>query len=75
MPSRSPGKKVTSRTHILIENLSLDFLDLSTMKVRPVLRSNRPAMLGLAISPDGRWLLYSQLDAFDADLILVENFR
>jgi eukaryotic-like serine/threonine-protein kinase len=50
-------------------------LDLSTMKVGPVLRTNRPAMLGLAISPDGRWLLYSQMDAFDADLILVENFH
>ena len=68
-------EKVTSGTHQFLENLSLNFLDHSTLKVRPVLRTNRPAMLGLAISPDGRWLLYSQMDAFDADLILVENFR
>jgi len=56
-------------------SLSLDFLDLSTQRVRRLLRTNRPASLGLTISPDGRWLLYSQTDAFDADLILVENFR
>jgi sugar lactone lactonase YvrE len=30
---------------------------------------------GLAISPDGRWLLYAQIDAFDSDIVLVENFR
>jgi len=30
---------------------------------------------GLALSPDGRWLLYSQLDRSGADILLVENFR
>ena len=30
---------------------------------------------GFAISPDGRWLLYSSLESSDADLILVDNFR
>jgi Tol biopolymer transport system component/tRNA A-37 threonylcarbamoyl transferase component Bud32 len=29
----------------------------------------------LAMSPDGRWLLYAQNDAFDSDIVLVENFR
>jgi Tol biopolymer transport system component/tRNA A-37 threonylcarbamoyl transferase component Bud32 len=56
-------------------NHSLDYLDLSTRKVRRLLRTNRPAGLGLTVSPDGRWLLYSQTDAFDADLILVDGFR
>jgi hypothetical protein len=68
-------ERVTSNTHMTLESLALDFLDLSTLKTRPVLRTGRPASLGLAISPDGRWLLYSQTDAFDADLILVENFH
>ena len=30
---------------------------------------------GLALSPDGRWLLYAQMDRAGADLMLVENFR
>jgi hypothetical protein len=30
---------------------------------------------GLALAPDGRSLLYSQQDAFGADLILVDSFR
>jgi len=30
---------------------------------------------GMAVSPDGKWILYSQLDRVDSDLMLVENFR
>jgi Tol biopolymer transport system component len=30
---------------------------------------------GFAISPDGRWLLYTSLENTDADLMLVDNFR
>jgi hypothetical protein len=30
---------------------------------------------GFAVSPDGRWLLYSSLENTDADLMLVDHFR
>jgi Tol biopolymer transport system component len=30
---------------------------------------------GFAVSPDGRWLLYSSLESTDGDLMLVDNFR
>ena len=30
---------------------------------------------GLAISPDTKTILYTQLDALNNDIILVENFR
>jgi hypothetical protein len=30
---------------------------------------------GFAISPDGRWLLYTSLESTEADLMLVEHFR
>jgi Tol biopolymer transport system component len=56
-------------------NPDIAFLDLSTRKVTQVLKPNRPASLGLTISPDGRWLLYSQTDVLDADLIVVDDFR
>jgi len=52
----------------------LEFLDLSSGRVTPLLRTVRED-LGLTISPDGRWLLYAQSEVFGSDLILVENFR
>jgi hypothetical protein len=32
-------------------------------------------LLGLAVSPDGRSVLYWQVDESDNDIMLVENFR
>ena len=31
--------------------------------------------LRLAVPPDGRYLLWSQIDAVGSDLMLLENFR
>jgi Tol biopolymer transport system component len=54
---------------------SLEYLDFTKGKIGLSLRRIRGLSLGLALSPDGRSLLYSQTDAAGADLILVENFR
>ena len=35
----------------------------------------KTAYLGLALSPDGRYLLYSQIDQQGSDLMLVDQFR
>jgi hypothetical protein len=31
--------------------------------------------VSLAVSPDGRWLLYVQADRADSEIMLVEKFR
>jgi Tol biopolymer transport system component len=53
---------------------SIQFVSFSTGQSRPVVVSERPFIyLALSVSPDGRWLLYSQSES-DSDLMLVENF-
>jgi Tol biopolymer transport system component/DNA-binding winged helix-turn-helix (wHTH) protein len=54
---------------------SIRFLHLGTGKVTVVNRGSPGASTFLSISPDERYLLYSQLDQRGSDLMLVENFR
>lgn len=41
----------------------------TVLEGRPV-----PDEAGIAISPDGKWLLYTQEDSSDSDIVLVENY-
>jgi len=53
----------------------LCLLEFGSGKVRKLLRAP-PKMGGdVAISPDGRMVLYTQADEAGGDLMLVENFR
>ena len=58
---------------------SIRFLDFQTNKIRGIASFERPLALadGLAFSPDGRWILYTNIraDQGGAELRLVENFR
>ena len=54
---------------------SIQFLSFVTGKVKTVAPMSAPAFSGLSVSPDGRTLLFSQLDNVVSDLMLVENFR
>ena len=54
---------------------SINLLSFATGKIRPVATTGRPAMHGLTVSPDSRWILYTQLDHDVSELMLVENFR
>ncbi len=62
---------------------SIQFLNLRTNQIKRITSFERPVGAagdmadgnGLAISPDGRWILYSKADRADAELRIVENFR
>ena len=54
---------------------SIAYLDFATGKVTTLHTLTKPADLGLAVSPDGRYLLFAQQDFSGSDLMLVENFR
>jgi len=54
---------------------SIQFLSFATGKVKTVAPISRPLLEGLCVSPDGRSLLFSQVDEAVSDLMLVENFR
>jgi hypothetical protein len=56
--------------------LTLNYFDFSTRKVRPIFKiGGGGAFFGLSVSPDGRSILYSQLDDYRSDIMLVENFH
>jgi Tol biopolymer transport system component len=57
---------------------AIKLFDPATRRVRRVAVLDPPPLLrrsSLAISPDGRWLLYVEDGRDETDLVLVENFR
>ena len=56
----------------------LRFFDFGTSRVSHVVDLDEKPIEhepGIAISPDGSWLLYTQVDSRSGDLMLVENFH
>ena len=54
---------------------SLNFRDFASNRDRRVLSfDKRPFNSGLAISPDGRWCLYAQVDRSESEIMLIDNF-
>ncbi|HSE37763.1 MAG TPA: protein kinase, partial [Blastocatellia bacterium] len=59
---------------------AIEFFDFTTGGVTEVAALSKPFRPwtnpeGLSVSPDGRWILYTQEDRADMDIMLVENFR
>jgi len=56
----------------------IELFSLATGKVTQVATLDKPLSRwdpGLIISPDGRWLLFAQMDQSGSDIMLVQNFR
>jgi len=63
-----PGPEAGGRTPI-------QFYSFAGGSVKTVATTDAPTGMGLAASPDGRSVLYTQMDQSGSDLMLVENFR
>ena len=54
---------------------SIQFLRFATGAVEPIHDFERLPMGPLSVAPDGRSILFGQMEPMEADLMLVENFR
>ena len=57
---------------------TVQFLSFATGRMTPLaVFDKEPMQYGsaIAVSPDGHWLLYTQIDEGGSDLMLVDNFR
>ena len=57
---------------------AIEFFNFATRQVKRVAEIEKEVQMwsqGFAASPDGRWILYRQIDEREGDIMLVENFR
>ena len=55
--------------------LPVQFFDLAARTAKPLFTPEKTTTGGLSVSPGRRWILYTQIDRQESDLLLVENFR
>jgi hypothetical protein len=54
---------------------SLRPFDFTTKQIRDFFEIQKDFSFGRSVSPDGRWVLYSQLDEVNSDIMLVDHLR
>jgi Tol biopolymer transport system component len=56
---------------------SIQYFDFVSRQVRQIFNLEKEYVVGLAVSPDGRWILYTQPTGTEgnSDIMLVEHFR
>jgi len=54
---------------------TIKFFDFATGKVTSICTADKPYGFGLAVSPDGSSILYSQREVAESGIMLVKNFR
>ena len=53
---------------------AVQFFDFASKKTSQVFTIKKSLLVGLSVSPDGRWILYSDLGVATSDIMLIENF-
>jgi hypothetical protein len=48
---------------------------LATKKIQEIFEAPKNFSSGLSVSPDGQWILYSQTDEDNTDIMLVDHFQ
>jgi dipeptidyl aminopeptidase/acylaminoacyl peptidase len=74
-PPSSPLGHIPNLSPFTRPESTIDFLNFATGKVSRVVTVNRYAGNGMDVSPDGRTLMFGQMDTLTEDLMLVENFK
>jgi hypothetical protein len=55
---------------------AIEFFSFATGQVTRIVALEKSSGVGLTISPDGRWMLYTQTDQqIGSDIMLMEDFR
>jgi Tol biopolymer transport system component len=54
---------------------SIRYFDLASKQTRQIFEADKNLDYGLSVSPDGRWILYSQESDVNSDIMLVDHFR
>ena len=52
---------------------TLSYFDFATRRVRPILTVEKGAFFGLSVSPDQRYLLFTQMEDLHSDIMVVDN--
>ena len=53
----------------------LRYFDFASKQIRPIFEVDKDFDSGLSVSPDGRWILYSQTGDTSGDIMLVDHFQ
>jgi Tol biopolymer transport system component len=54
---------------------SIRYFDFATRRVDQIFDLDKEHVAGLAVSPDGRWILFTQQGEGNSDIMLVDHFR
>jgi Tol biopolymer transport system component len=54
---------------------SVRYFDFGSKQIRPLFEVDKDFGAGLSVSPDGRWMLYSQGGDVNSDIMLAEHFH